>query len=121
MKKTIQTSAALGILLASLGMASCTNSAPLSLEGTWTQPIPGQPDSRQGFTLYADGSAESVNMATLKYKGWSQPAHDVLVLDGMSIGNGVSAPFSDTLRVVRQTTDSLQLRRGSMDITYTRG
>ena len=60
-------------------------------------------------------------MATLKYKGWSQPAHDVLVLDGMSIGNGVSAPFSDTLRVVRLTTDSLQLRRGSMDITYTRG
>ena len=42
-------------------------------------------------------------MATLKYKGWSQPAHDVLVLDGMSIGNGVSAPFSDTLRVVRLT------------------
>ena len=65
MKKTIQTSAALCILLASLGMASCTNSAPLSLEGTWTQPIPGQPDSRQGFTLYADGSAESVKVGSI--------------------------------------------------------
>ena len=65
MKKTIQTSAALGILIASLGMASCTNSAPLSLEGTWTQPIPGQPDSRQGFTLHADGSAESVKVGSI--------------------------------------------------------
>ena len=59
-------------------------------------------------------------MATLKYKGWSQPAHDVLVLDGMSIGNGVSGEFSDTLDIVKLTPDSLSLKKGSLVLEYTR-
>ncbi|MGN1256279.1 MAG: lipocalin family protein, partial [Bacteroidaceae bacterium] len=50
--------------------SSCTRFGVPQIEGTWLQPIPGMPEQVQGITLNEDGKAESVNMATLKYKTW---------------------------------------------------
>lgn len=90
-----------------------------TLEGTWTRPIPGQ-SGRQGFTLRADGSAESVNMATLKYSAWAQPDDTTLVLTATSQGNGTSFTSDDTLTLVRLTADSLVLRKGQLLLEYTK-
>ncbi len=95
------------------------SAAAATLEGTWTQPIPGQ-SGRQGFTLRADGSAESVNMATLKYSAWAQPDDTTLVLTATSQGNGTSFTSDDTLTLVRLTADSLVLRRGQLLLEYTK-
>ena len=49
------------------------------IPGTWLQPIPGMEDKTQGFTLNDDGTAQSVNMATLQYTTWRRDG-DILTL-----------------------------------------
>ena len=65
------------------------------------------------------GEASSINMATLRYKSWEQSGQS-LILSGESIGNGVSASFSDTLTIERVTADSLVLKRGDLSLIYSR-
>lgn len=96
---------------------SCTTSKP-SLEGTWVQSIPGQA-GEQGLCLEKGGVASSVNMNTLLFKHWQQQGNQ-LILSGESIGNRQSLSFSDTLQVVRLTTDSLVLSKGDFKMIYTR-
>ena len=62
--------------------------------GIWVEPVPGMAGV-QGIALEEDGAAHSVNMATLRYETWKYEKGR-LVLTGMSIGNGVTIPFSDT-------------------------
>jgi len=89
------------------------------LTGTWLQAVPGMPEMKQGFTLLADGSARSENMATLRYASWS--AHsDTLVLTGESLGNGLSFLFSDTTIFVFPHTDTLVLRQQGVLTRFTR-
>ena len=73
----------------------------------------------QGVELKADGSARSVNMATLLYDSWKLEKESV-ILHGTSIGNGVSGEFSDTLGIVKLTSDSLSLQKGSLVLHYSR-
>lgn len=40
------------------------------LLGSWVEPIPGNEKEFQGFTLNSDGTAKSINMATLQYQKW---------------------------------------------------
>lgn len=119
-KKDLLTYCALCLGAGCMGMTSCAKNDLPSLEGTWTQPIPGIPVTEQGFELHTDGTVSSVNMSTLQYESWLQPKPKTLVLKGMSLGNGCCSPFSDTLQVVRVTEDSLLLQRGSMTLSYTR-
>ena len=81
------------------------------LVGVWLEPIPGM-DGFQGMALSADGTARSVNMATLVYDRWQLIGRQ-LVLEGKSIGNGQTIEFADTLDVVRVDADSLILARES--------
>ncbi|MGN0233045.1 MAG: lipocalin family protein [Bacteroidaceae bacterium] len=104
----------------SITSSSCTRFGVPKIAGTWTQPIPGMPEQVQGFTLNADGTAESVNMATLKYNKWKMLGYDTLVLCGTSIGNGTSSYFADTLIIETLTEDSLHLMRGIMTDKYAR-
>ncbi|MDD7153585.1 MAG: lipocalin family protein, partial [Candidatus Cryptobacteroides sp.] len=100
-------------------LASCAE--PLNKEnlvGIWVQPVPGMA-LVQGIELKEDGSARSVNMATLKYESWELDGRSI-VLRGTSIGNGTSGTFSDTLRVIRADRDSLILRKGSLSLEYGR-
>ena len=89
------------------------------LEGTWVEPVPGMENMDQGFRLDANGKASSVNMATLRYETWKQEG-DRLILTGESIGNGITVPFSDTLKVEKVTEDSLIVKKKALTLRYSR-
>ena len=100
-------------------LASCAE--PLNKEnlvGIWVQPVPGMA-LVQGIELKEDGSARSVNMATLKYESWELDGRSI-ILRGTSIGNGTSGTLSDTLGIIRADRDSLILRKGSLSLKYGR-
>ena len=100
-------------------LVSCSsNIQQKDLCGIWIQPVPGS-HIVQGVELKADGSARSVNMATLLYDSWKLEKESV-ILHGTSIGNGVSGEFSDTLGIVKLTSDSLSLQKGSLVLEYSR-
>ena len=86
--------------------------------GIWVQPVPGS-HIVQGVELKLDGSARSVNMATLRYDSW-QLASGSIILHGLSIGNGVSGDFSDTLEILKLTPDSLILQKGKLIMQYSK-
>jgi len=74
-------------------MTSKTNTETSKLVGSWVQPNPINEKEVQGFSLHKDGTAESINMNTLKYKNWWVES-DTLNLVVESIGNGLT--FIDT-------------------------
>ena len=87
--------------------------------GTWGEPNPINKAELQGFTLNPDGSAQSLNMATLKYKSWRiEPGRLVLVAE--SLGNGVS--FTDVIAydIVLVGAQSLELKNGETSLKFTR-
>ena len=81
------------------------------IAGTWVEPNPINPDQVQGFTLNQDGTASSVNMASLLFKSWVFDGQ-TLILNSESIGNKQTLIGSDTLRVIKLDADSLMLSRG---------
>lgn len=89
-----------------------------SVIGDWVQPIPGQ-NGVQGMHLKEGGVASSIGMQTLLYESWWQKKNK-LVLRGRSLGNGMNIPFIDTLVIQKVTPDTLILKRGILDIVYTR-
>ena len=83
------------------------------LVNTWLEPVPAQFGRQQGFILDEDGSAESVNMATLEYESW-QVADRKLTLRGRSIGDGGTFPFEEVWNVVMVSKKKLVLQRGGV-------
>ena len=79
--------------------------------GSWVQPNPINEKEVQGFTLKKDGTAESINFSTLKYKNWWYESPELnLVVE--SIGNKIS--FTDTTKyeVAKITDKELELKNG---------
>ena len=107
------------MLVAGLPLLVLACQKPADLAGTWLQPVPGLPGLEQGFTLSADGKAESVGMATLQYETWRQEGEQ-LILTGRSIGNGQTIAFTDTFGIERLTADSLVLKNGGELLSYGR-
>lgn len=107
-------------ILLACGLCACTtrNNAP-DPTGCWMEILPPDATYTQGMQLFKDGSAAAIGTATLRLHSW-QRSDDRLILSGTSIGNGQSLPFSDTLRIVRLTADSLTLQRGDLHIAYVR-
>lgn len=97
------------------GLSSCQSEAELT--GTWLEPVPGIENMQQGFCLEKNGKASSVNMATLQYQSWKQDG-EKLLLQGVSIGNGTSFEFTDTMNIEKITEDSLILKRGNFSLKY---
>lgn len=89
------------------------------IAGSWTQPVNGSPKSTQGMQLNADGSASSINMATLQYESWTLN-NNQLILTGKSIGNGETIEFTDTMTVVSITPDSLILSSDGVIVAYSK-
>lgn len=83
------------------------------IQGTWLEPNPIDSAERQGFTLNQDGTASSVNMATLEIRDWNLN-NRVLILGYKSIGNGQSFEGQDTLNIVKLNADSLVLSRNNI-------
>jgi hypothetical protein len=81
------------------------------LVGSWVKPNPINDKEVQGFLINSDGTAESINMATLLYKKWWQE-DGKLILIMESVGNGSSS--IDTMRydIVKNTATELELKQG---------
>lgn len=106
-------------LVFSLLIVFLTACSTNSIEGSWVESAPGMPGVKQGFTLYADGKASSINMATLQYELWEQKG-DQLILSGKSIGNRQTVEFSDTFQIQNLTKEGLTLLRGTWTSSYVR-
>lgn len=115
MKKRTTISVLAAIAAATLSACSGKN----GIEGTWVQPIPGTETEVQGLRLEPEGKASSVNMATLLYESWSRDG-ETLVLNGKSLGNGITIEFSDTMRIDKLTADSLVLSGSGRTLRYSR-
>lgn len=85
--------------------------------GSWVQPIPGM-EGEQGFTLNADGTASSINMATLLYQSWKYDNGNLLLL-GESLGNGMTINFVDTAMFVAPI-DTLSIVSNGYSNPFTR-
>ena len=88
--------------------AASADGQALPLEGSWVQPVPGQQKLLQGFTLFSDGSAQSIHMATLVYETWRADGN-TLILSGQSIGNGQTFLFTENYTFSFPQTDTLLL------------
>ena len=82
-----------------------------SLVGAWVQPNPIDAEQVQGFYLYVEGEAGSINMSTLVYEHWSV-ADGVLMLSGKSIGNGQTIDFSEKWNIEHLDACELVIRQG---------
>lgn len=89
------------------------------LIGSWIQPIPGMEDQVQGITFNADGTATSINMATLLYETW-QKVGDELTLTGKSVGNGQTIAFTDKYHIDTFNFDKLVLSKDGVTFEYSR-
>lgn len=89
------------------------------IAGTWLQPVPGMEGRYQGFTLYDDGSAVSVNMNTLVYAAWEKNG-SVLKLSGKSIGNGLTLDFSEEYNIKKLGRHDLWLENEGLVSEYFR-
>lgn len=110
MKKTLL------IITVMLFAYACKQAAP-KVEGSWVAPIEGMEPFQWGFTLNPDGSALSINSATLQYKTW-EIKDDKLVLQGESIGNGQTIVVSDTFSV-KQEKNKIQAVISAAGVVYT--
>ena len=106
-----------------VSLSSCGGGDDL-LVGRWVKPVEGldmaeKERMMEGFELHKDGTAESVNMATLCYEKWEKVGEN-LVLSGKSIGNRIEFAFSDTLGILENSAESLVLSKGNLTLCYER-
>ena len=87
------------------------------LLGSWVQPNPINEKEVQGFTLKNNGTAESINMATLLYKKW-WAEEGKLVLVSESIGNGSSSIDTTKYEIINKTNSILELKNGDYTDRY---
>jgi hypothetical protein len=80
------------------------------IQGSWSEPNPINSKEVQGFTLNQNGTARSINMATLVMKSWSLE-NRTLLLQYQSIGNNQTIEGTDTLNIVKLNADSLVLSK----------
>lgn len=98
-----------GIAVLAFVLAACGGGKKADMiVGSWVMPVDGQPGATQGIDLKEDGTASSINMATLIYQSWEQQGDD-LYLKVKSIGNGMEIEGVDTLKIEKLTEDSLVL------------
>ena len=89
------------------------------LVGSWVEPNPINANEFQGMKIRADGSAESINMATLLYKKWWME-DDSLVLVSESIGNRVTSLDTMKYAIIRLDTEVLEIRFNDYHVVYQR-
>lgn len=95
-------------VLKATGLAVTAHSPYFYIQGAWAEPNPIDAKDIQGFKLNQDGTASSINMATLEINSWNLEGKD-LILGYKSIGNGLTFEGQDTLNIVKLNADSLIL------------
>ena len=89
------------------------------LVGSWTQPNPINDKEVQGFELKEDGTAASINMATLKTNKWWVEG-DKLFLAQESIGNGTSSVDTTSYQFEVVEGATLNLMNGEVKDTFSK-
>lgn len=87
------------------------------LVGSWVRPNPINDKEVEGFTMKSDGTAESINMATLLYKKWWQEDGKLILLME-SVGNGSSSLDTMKFDIVKNTATELELKMGEFVDKY---
>ena len=83
------------------------------LVGSWED----QSEKALHFTLYADGTAQSDNMATLLYQEWYVKGNQIYLVS-KSIGNSISS-IDTTMYEIQKLNDSqMNLKRGDLILEY---
>lgn len=95
-------------VLKAVALTVTTHSPYYYIQGSWVEPNPINAEEVQGFKLNDDGTASSINMATLLFKNWNLE-DKTLILGYESIGNKQTITGNDTLDVVKLNADSLVL------------
>lgn len=67
-----------------------------------------------GFRLNEDGTAKSINSATLRYSKWDLK-DNLLLLDNLSIGNHTSSRRVDTLHIESLIDKELKLKYNNLE------
>ncbi len=108
------------LLFTSFALLAACDRCP-DITGQWHAPVNGMENITQGFELHKNGSAESINMATLVYEKWSQPDCNTLLMTGKSIGNGQTIDFTETYHISMPDKNTLVLETNSgYEQKYTR-
>ena len=87
--------------------------------GSWVQPNPINEREVQGFILKEDGTAESINMATLIYKNWWTKEGKLFIV-AESLGNGTSSIDTIQYDIMKNTETELELKQGDYTDKYTK-
>lgn len=95
-------------VLKAVELAVLVHSPYYYIQGSWVEPNPINAKEVQGFTLKEDGTASSINMATLQFSKWNLNDR-TLTLNYTSIGNKQTIEGIDTLNIVKIDADSLVL------------
>ena len=90
-----------------------------NLMGSWVEPIPEGGDTLQGFTLYSDGTASSINTGKLLYKEWKVRG-DRLSLLVESKGKGIESQDMETYSFEQVSKNTLLLKIGKSIFKYKR-
>ena len=83
------------------------------LVGSWEE----QSEKALHFTLYADGTAQSDNMATLSYQEWYVKGNQIYLV-AKSIGNSISSIDTTTYEIQKLNENQMILKRGSLVLEY---
>ncbi|NQX42308.1 Lipocalin-like [Pedobacter steynii] len=94
-----------------------TENSTSLLIGSWVEPNPINKNEVQGITISNDGTAKSINMATLVYKKWWKEDNK-LVLVAESIGNGSSSLDTTKYEIIKLNDKELELKDRALTIYY---
>jgi len=89
------------------------------LIGSWVEPNPINEKEIQGLKINNDGTAESINMATLIYKKWWKET-DKLFLVSESIRNGSSSIDTAKYEIVKLNEKEIELKDKDYIVKYKR-
>jgi hypothetical protein len=88
-----------------------------TLAGEWVETVSKDTALYQGFRLYANGMATSINMAKLRYRSWSAEG-DRLTLSAQSINNGKTFTHTSIYRFSLCRDDTLCLEELNSGQTF---
>ncbi len=89
-----------------------------TLVGSWVEPVPGNARKMQGFRLYADGNAESINMRTLQYQKWRVEGNNIIFTTKNIVNSWSSS--EDESYTFRFCEKKLCLTAGGITQAYTK-
>jgi hypothetical protein len=87
------------------------------LVGRWAEPNPINAQEVQGIEMMEDGTAKSINMATLLYSKWWIKDQQLFLVEE-SLGSGGSTVDTATYEIIKVDKDSLVLKNNNQTIRY---